>query len=196
MQRLIATLFAVLLVVVITTSAFADEKEKPAGGPTQRQAILALLTQLETGFNEGDAKGLAACWTENGEFVGPAGARAVGREEIERQFAAAFVARKGSKLQIHVNHLRLVSDGLALVEAIAEVKPAAATGGAPVADFVLVTQNGRWLIESAHETITHLPPQTNHLKEIEWLVGDWSSETSKAGITLRRLAIGPPTKPF
>ena len=46
-------------------------------------------------------------------------------------------------------------------------------------------QNGRWLIESAHETIAHLPPQTNHLKELEWLVGDWSSETSKTGITLR-----------
>ena len=84
-----------------------------------------------------------------------------------------------------MNHLRLVNEGLALVEAVAEVKPAAATGGVPVADFVLVKQNGRWLIESAHETIAHLPPQTNHLKELDWLVGDWSSETSKAGITLR-----------
>ena len=26
---------------------------------------------------------------------------------------------------------------------------------------------------------------TNHLKELEWLVGDWSSATSKAGLTLR-----------
>ena len=95
-----------------------------------------MLTQLETGFNEGDAKGLAACWTENGEFVGPAGARADGREDIEKQFQEAFAAHKGaSKLQIHVKHLRLVNDGLALVEAVAEVKPAAATGGAPVADF-------------------------------------------------------------
>ena len=81
--------------------------------------------------------------------------------------------------------MRLVNEGLALVEATAEVKPAAATGGAAVSDFVLVKPNGRWLIESAHETIAHLPPQTNHLKELDWLVGDWSSETSKAGITLR-----------
>ena len=50
---------------------------------------------------------------------------------------------------------------------------------------MLVKQNGRWLIESAHETVAHLPPQTNHLKELDWLVGDWASETSKAGITLR-----------
>ncbi len=183
MQRLMGTLSAVFLFVV-ATSVFADDQ--PAGGPTSRQAVLAVLTQLETGFNEGDAKGLAACWTENGEFVGPAGGRADGRESIEKQFAEAFAARKaGGKLQIHVNHLRLVNENLALVEAVAEVKPAGATDGAPLSAFVLVKQNGRWLIESARETIAHQPPQTNHLKEIAWLVGDWSSETSKVGITLR-----------
>jgi uncharacterized protein (TIGR02246 family) len=183
MQRLIGTLFAVLLVVLIATSVFAEEKT--ARGGTQKRAILALLTQLETGFNQGDAKGLAACWTENGEFVGPDGARADGRATIEKQFQEAFAARKGpSKLQIHVNHLRLVSESLALVEAVAEVKPTTAVGGVPVADFVLVKPNGRWLIESAHEAIARLPQQTNHVKELEWLVGDWSSAASQAGITL------------
>jgi uncharacterized protein (TIGR02246 family) len=212
MQRSIATLSAALLVVALATPLSAQEKPaekpaggdtprvkpiaaadkapvaagKPAGGDTPRQAVLAVLTQLETGYNHGDAKGLAACWTENGEFVGPAGARAEGREEIEKQFREAFAARKeAAKLQIHVNHLRLVNDGLALVEAVAEVNPAPLTGGDPVSAFVLVKQNGRWLIESVRETITRQPPQTNHLKALEWLVGDWSSETSKAGITLR-----------
>jgi uncharacterized protein (TIGR02246 family) len=183
MHRLIAVLSVVLLVVVFATNVPADE---PTAGSLQRQAVLAVLTRLETGFNEGDAKGLAACWTENGEFVGPDGARADGRESVEKLFTEAFAARKEThKLQIHVSHLRLVNEGLALVEAIAEVKPAMASGGAALSDFVLVKQNGRWLIESAHESIAHLPPQTNHLKEIEWLVGDWSSDTSKAGITLR-----------
>lgn len=183
MYRLIGTFSIVLLIVVSATTVFAVEKT--AAGTSERGAILALLTQLETGFNEGNAKGLAACWTENGEFVGPAGASADGRENIEKQFKEAFAARKEIKLQIHVNRLRLVNEGLALVDAAAEVKPAVATGGAQAVAFVLVKQNGRWLIESARETITHLPPQTNHLKAIEWLVGRWSSETSKAGITLR-----------
>ncbi|MEI8376109.1 MAG: SgcJ/EcaC family oxidoreductase [Planctomycetota bacterium] len=182
MHRLIGTFSAIFLVIVGATTVFADEK--PAAGTSERQAILALLTQLETGFNEGNAKGLAACWTENGEFVGPAGAQADGRENIEKQFKEAFAARKETKLQIHVNRFRLVNGGLALVDATAEVKPAVATGGAPVVAFVLVKQNGYWLIESARETITRLPSQTNHLKAIQWLVGRWSSETSKAGITL------------
>jgi uncharacterized protein (TIGR02246 family) len=184
MQRLIATVSAVSLVAATATTVFSQESA--AGVAPQRQAILTLLGQLETGFNEANAKGIAACWTENGEFVGPAGARINGRESIEKQFAEVFAARKErSTLRIHVTHLRLANEGLALVEATVEVKPAMTTGGVPLSDLVLVKQNGQWLIESAHETVAHLPPQTNHLKDLDWLVGDWSSETSKAGITLR-----------
>jgi uncharacterized protein (TIGR02246 family) len=184
MQRLIGTFSALLFAVSAAATVLAEEKS--AGGDTPRKAVLALLTQLEAGYDQGDAKGLAACWTPNGEFVGPAGARVEGRENIEKQFQEAFAARKEtSKLQIHINHLRLVNDGLALVEATAEVQPAPANDGDPVSAFVLVKQNGRWLIESVRETITHQPPQINHLKDLEWLVGEWSSATSKAGITLR-----------
>ena len=145
-----------------------------------------MLTRLETSFNNGDAKSLAACWTESGEFVGPQGTRADGREDLEKQFQDAFSARKvASKLTLHVNHVRLVNDELALVEAVAEAKPVAVVDGALIAAFVLVKQKGRWLIESARETLVHAPAQTNHLKDLDWLMGDWSSETSPAGISLR-----------
>jgi len=184
MQRLANSLSAVLFVFLIATAAHAQEK--PAGKPSPTKGILALLSQVETGYNEGDAKGLAACWTETGEFVGPAGALAEGRESIEKLFTEVFTGRKGtSKLEIHLNHWHLVNDSLALVEATSVVKPPVAVGGVAVSDFVLVKQNDRWLIESAHETVTHLPPQANHLKELDWLVGDWASETSMGGIRLR-----------
>ncbi len=178
MQRIISNLSAALCILAIAASAAAQVKPAvAAGGATPRQAILALLAQLETGFNEGDAKAMAACWTETGEFVGPGGLRISGRESIEKQFKEMFAARKDAgKLQIHINHLRLVNENLALVEATAEVTPAVAAGGAAVSDFVLVKPNARWLIESAHESATHLPPQANRLKELDWLVGRWASE--------------------
>ena len=210
MQRLIGV-FSVLLLIAVT--AFAQETATPAAGgkdeagsvdanpfkseekaaspggekdrsAADRPAILALLARLETGFASGDAKGLAACWTEDGEFVGPAGERADGREGLEKQFAEAFAARKTpGKLQLRMDHLRVVNKGLALVEAVAEVKPPVA-GGAPTTAFVLVKQGDQWLIESARETIAHLPSQANHLKELAWLAGDWASEPSKDGVAL------------
>ena len=96
MQRLIATLSAVLCILAIAASARPRKSRPRAGGVTPRQAILALLTQLETSFNEGDAKGLAACWTETGEFVGPGGARVRGRESIEKQFEEGLRRPQGA----------------------------------------------------------------------------------------------------
>jgi len=62
--------------------------------------------------------------------------------------------------------------------------------GAEARDMITAVNIGKYCMGTIHalsarETITRLPPQTNHLKEFEWLVGDWASETSKAGITLR-----------
>ena len=195
MQRLIGTLSAVLLVVAIATTAFADEKESLRRTTSDRQDSPCSADPIGNRFQRRRRQGSGSLLDGKRRVRRPR--RGQGRRPRRYREAVRGGVRRsqGSKLQIHVNHLRLVSGGLALVEAVAEVKPAAATGGAPVVEFVLVEQNGRWLIENAHETIAHLPPQTNHLKEIEWLVGDWSSETSKAGITLRRLAIGPPTEP-
>ena len=197
MQRLIGTVSAFLSLVVAATalaqgitSDKAAEKvaDKTAATSTERQGVLSLLTQLETSFNEGDAKGAAACWTENGDFVGPGGARADGREAIEKGFVEAFAARKGSKLQVRILNFRLVNESLALVDAFPEIKSAAADSpalAARTATMVLVKQNGRWLIESAHETSGHVAAGANRLKELEWLVGDWASETSQAGMSLR-----------
>jgi uncharacterized protein (TIGR02246 family) len=192
MRSACAAQLAFVIIAAITAIAVAADAPvivKSAGG-SSRQEILALLTQVQTNFAAADAKGLAACWTEAGEFTGPGGARTEGRENIEKLFQDAFAIHKGGKLSLHVQHLRLVNDGLALVDSIAEMKPAAPTGGTQICSLVLVKQNGgqqegRWLIESAHETTVHLPPQASPLKELQWLVGDWASPASPGGITLR-----------
>ena len=119
----LATVLALGIVATAMVSTAAGD-EKTAAGANERQAVLGVLSQLETGFNAGDAKALAACWTENGEFIGPTGTRADGRENIQKQFQEAFAARKAAaKLQLQVNHMRLVNKELALVEA-PEVNPA------------------------------------------------------------------------
>ncbi len=119
-----------------------------------------------------------------GRIHTPGGEVAEGRAGIEKLFKEAFAAHKQAKLLLHVQRFRMVNDGLALVDAVAEVKPAMATGGTPMASFVIVKQDGRWLIESASEVICHMPPQTNHLKDLQWLVGEWSTATTPVGISM------------
>jgi uncharacterized protein (TIGR02246 family) len=183
MLRPMRVLFAALFAVVLPVAALAQDTSNAAA--TQRQEVLAVLKQVETSFANSDARMLATCWTPTGEFVGPGGASAEGREGIEKLFQEAFAAHKQATLMLHVQRFRMVNDGLALVDAEAEVKPAVATGGTPMASFVLVKRDGRWLIESAREVICHMPPQTNHLKDLQWMVGDWASATTSVGITMR-----------
>jgi uncharacterized protein (TIGR02246 family) len=204
MLRLSSAVFVTLFAVVAMAAAH-DSAVGPTTGntvavperrqiPPGRQGVLDLLSQLESRYNAGDSKGLAACWTENGEFAGPAGARADGREAIEKTFAEGFAAQKGSKLIFHLLDMRLVNDGVALVDAAPEIKVAgpesqsgvdSATGDSRVVSLVLVKQAGHWSIENARETTLQTASQTDHLKELEWLVGDWMSDTSKAGVSLR-----------
>jgi uncharacterized protein (TIGR02246 family) len=176
----------VLLAVTGCFASTALSDDTPSVGAADRQAILALLSRMEVDFNAGDAKALASCWTENGEFVGASGARAAGRDGIEKHFQEIFAGQKESpKLKFHMLHFRLASDSLALVEAIADIKPPLVVNGAPVANFVLVKQSQRWLIENARATTSNLPPDPSHLKDLSWLVGDWSTEPSANGIALR-----------
>ncbi len=163
----------------------AQDLATPAAA--QRKEVLDVLKQVETAFANSDARMLATCWTRTGEFIGPGGASAEGREGIEKLFQEAFAAHKQATLMLHVERFRMVNDGLALVDAVAEVKPAVATGGTPMASFVFVKRDGRWLIESAREVICHMPAQTNHLKDLQWLIGEWASvasATTPVGITM------------
>jgi uncharacterized protein (TIGR02246 family) len=182
MLRSMRVLFAALLAAIVPAAALAQDLSTATS--TQRQDIVNLLKQVETAFANSDAHALAACWTPTGEFIGPGGASADGREAIEKLFHEAFTDHKPAKLLLHVQRFRLVNDSLALVDAISEMKPAVTTGGTPLASFVIVKRDGRWMIESAREVTTHMPQQTNRLKELQWMVGEWASATTPAGMTM------------
>jgi uncharacterized protein (TIGR02246 family) len=184
MQRFLGAAAAISL---LFTTVIASAQVAETGMEGARQQIHKLLTAMEESFNHGDAKGLAECWTPGGDFVGRSGARIEGRDAIEKAFRESLAARKNSKLQLHVLSLRIASGGLALVDAIAETSPPApAQGGEPSFSLVLVRRGDRWLIESARETISPAPSSVEHMKGLEWMVGDWAGEVpGQSGVWLR-----------
>ena len=183
MQRLLC---AVSIAVFLITTGIGLAEDAKTAEQKSEQDIRKLLTEMEENFNRRDAKGLAACWTPHGDFVGQNGERVEGRDNIEKGFRESFAARKDSKLQILVLSLRVIGEGFALVDAIAAVKPqATTTAGEPAFHLVLVKRDDRWLIESARDTISRVSRQTQQLKELEWLVGDWAEEgTRESGVSV------------
>jgi uncharacterized protein (TIGR02246 family) len=171
MQRLTAVFFGVVCLLV----AGAGRAQEP------KADIRKLLTEMEGRFEQDDAQGLSACWAPDGDFITRHGDRFVGRGELEKAFQASFSARKHKALKFHVLNLRLVGNDVALVDVIPDVKQEGTTQAEETdLHLVLAKHDGRWLVESAREIRT-APVQVQHLKDLEWLVGDWASQSSSPG---------------
>jgi uncharacterized protein (TIGR02246 family) len=174
MQRIFVSLSMVIIFAGIGTGATPETK---TGAQSPKPEIRKLLATLEDSFNRGDAKGVAACWTLKGDFVARTGERTEGRDQLQKGFQESLAAHKNSKLRILILSLRTVSDGVALVDAIADVTPPAASPlGEPGFSLVLVKHQDRWWIESARETTSRGPAPIKHIKDLEWMVGDWADE--------------------
>jgi uncharacterized protein (TIGR02246 family) len=163
--------------------AVADKPEAAAPQPEkapeskETQEVRHLLADMEEAFSKGDAKAMAACWTPTGDFASSVGGRIEGRENIEKVFQLSLLRAKNATLKMHLLSLRVVNQGLAVADVVSEMKPApVGQSGIAHATVVLVNSDKHWLIESAHETAVRATPVIDPLKDLEWLVGTWTTE--------------------
>jgi uncharacterized protein (TIGR02246 family) len=128
-------------------------------------------------FNKGDAKAVAAFWTEDATYVDQVGQEYKGREAIQKLYEKVFEARKGAKLAIHVTASKQLSPDVALNDGYTEVTPA--DGGPPTtARFttILVKKDGEWYLQSVRDSVAYPPSNARHLEDLAWLIGDWTGE--------------------
>ena len=174
----------ILMILIVVPIVCAMEKD--AQKSTEAE-IRQTIATLQENFNSGNAKSLAACWTADGEFVGPRGDRIVGREKIEGSFREFLAAHPNSKLQLGIASWRPLDDNVALVDLLTEMTPVPeGLPSEPTSTAVLVKRDGQWLIGSMYETLSSAPPHRTHLKNLQWLVGDWTEEgDAPVGVSVR-----------
>jgi uncharacterized protein (TIGR02246 family) len=133
-------------------------------------------------FNRGDAKALAAFFTDDGDMIDQEGHPVKGRKAIEEAYTKLFNGTKGSKLFITITGLRVARPDLALEDGFTEVVPA--DGGPPSSaryTVVHVKQEGKWLLESVREAIAVPPNNTERLEDLGFLIGEWTEDVDKGG---------------
>jgi uncharacterized protein (TIGR02246 family) len=131
-------------------------------------------------FDKGDAKAVAAFWTPNGDYVDETGRHMKGREEIEKAFTEFFSENKGLKVQIHTESLRFVTPDVAIEDGVTAVSEP--DGGPPSRaryTVVHVKKDGKWMLGSVHDAPYAPPSNYDHLKELEWAIGDWTNDSDK-----------------
>jgi uncharacterized protein (TIGR02246 family) len=132
-------------------------------------------------FDSGDAKALSALWKSDGEVVNSEGMRILGRESIEKAFAELFTKNPGSKVTIELLSAKADGEGVIVAEILPKITPPIDKSIYQTGAMVVLVKDksGKWLIEGVRER-NPIPASYEHLKQLEWMVGDWSVNAKKA----------------
>jgi uncharacterized protein (TIGR02246 family) len=153
------------------------------GNPEAEAAIQKQAEAFVDAFHKGDAQAVAACWTPDGEYTDETGRKLTGREAIEKAFTEFFAKYKGLKVGITSESLEFVTPDVAIEEGVSEVFPA--DGGPPSrARFrnVHAKKDGRWLLSNVKESAYTPPSNYEHLRPLEWAIGEWASDNTQGPV--------------
>lgn len=165
----------------------------PAPRGADEQAIKELLNAFTRAFNAGDAKAVAATYTDTAIVVDETGERVEGRAAIRERYAAVFADDPGSTIAIKVDSLRFLGPETALEDGRATITPSAGTEAPEITRFtaVYVKQDGQWRQAAVRDELASDLTPHDRLKELEWLTGDWVNESDDAVVaTTCKWAVG------
>lgn len=160
--------------LLISVSWNATATRQAFGQSEDETAIRNAVKSYAESFNKADAGGVAAHWSEQGEFITPAGLHLKGREAIQQEFAAYFEETKDAKVEIAEPTIEFLSPHVARETGTATVL--VPDGQPHVTDYeaIHVKTGDAWKMDSVHEVEPEVVPSNYHrLSELEWMIGQW-----------------------
>jgi uncharacterized protein (TIGR02246 family) len=182
-MRTRALYFLALPALVCVLGALPGLAQQPKGDPKDMEAIAKKAEAFIEAFHKGDAKAVAAFWTPDGDYTDQTGKHLKGREAIEKAFADYFAENKGLKVRINSDSLRFVTPDVAIEDGSTEV--AGPAGGPPTRaryTIVHVKKDGEWHLSSVRDSVFVPPTNYEHMRPMEWLIGEWADEVEGAEV--------------
>jgi uncharacterized protein (TIGR02246 family) len=174
------------LLAVLTTAIAGQEqiappkpKEPPTGAAkaadeaqhdADREAIRKQSAEFVQAFAKGDAKAVAAAWTEQGEYYDDAGAALRGRSEIEKEFAQFFKEHPKSQVAVEIDSIRFPSRDLAIEEGVLrQLRDGKELPSSTRYRALHVRDDGQWKTALCREW----GGGQDRLQDLIWLLGRW-----------------------
>jgi uncharacterized protein (TIGR02246 family) len=156
---------------------------KPADEPREadREAIRRAGEAFAAAFEKGDARAVAALWTDAAEYVHEDGVTLRERAEIEKAFTQVFKDGPPAKFEVDVRSIRFPSKDMAIEEGFLRHIPNGP--GLPSSsryETVLVREGGKWLIARSREWAAH----QDRLGDLGFLIGRWEGGPKGEEVTL------------
>ena len=168
--------FPLLCIFAAIGCGLAQDASPPAKLSPDQQAIRKNAEAFVAAFDQGDAKSVAALWTENGELSLDGEAVAVGREQVAEKYAEYFEENAGAKIEVNIESIRVLGPSLAIERGRSEVINDEDDIVADAYRLVHVKQDGKWLIATADVQQEIVEPPFDWKAELGFLVGKWKAE--------------------
>jgi uncharacterized protein (TIGR02246 family) len=137
----------------------------------------------------GDLDAIIAFWAADADYIDESGKATRGNDKIAALFRKALPDLKGTKVAIRIDSLKFLRPEICFEDGT--VEKTFATGIKETNRFAVVwTKSGdKWQISSVRDLPTEmndLPSMAAaQLKDLEWLVGEWTDEGAKAEVNLK-----------
>jgi uncharacterized protein (TIGR02246 family) len=161
---------------LLLTAICAPAIAKPSEKATDANAIRANIDSYVAAYNRGDAKAVAAHWSDSGEWISPSGERFQGKRAIEKELQTLFAEKKGVRIEVLRPSIRLVSADVAIEEGTVRVLRPDESSTESTYLAVNVKKNGHWKLDTVRETDVPeaAPTVASPLQDLAWLVGEWT----------------------
>jgi uncharacterized protein (TIGR02246 family) len=180
MKQFIRVTFA-----LITATIFVEPFAAGAENSNAEEAIRRTADSFTEAYNQGNAKALAALWTEDGEYaIGPT--KVKGRDAIAKLYAEFFRGHPGSKMKVKIDSIRLLAPTVAIEQGTASVT--GSQNGPPSESTytaIHIKQDDKWLMVGVRDSEAPTIKIDRDLKELDWLVGEWAAVKDGARIALK-----------
>ena len=174
-------LFASLSAVLAGVSLAQDS----ADTSPEKAAVLANDRAYEAAYAKADVKAMADFFTEDAQYTSEDGRTLNGRAEIEGSIRAAFQTKKGAKLAITLDSVRVLSPEVVLEKGSTTVTAKDGEIDRALYAAIYVKKDGKWKINQLIETPLADASPHDQLSPLAWLVGDWEEADKSDDLTVR-----------
>ena len=175
-RPILAVCFLLTLALMLRAGGPLRAAEKKPESKAPETAIRVMAKAFVDAFNRGDAKAVAAQFTDGATMADNRGEIIKGRTAIEAEYAALFKANPGAKMEVFITSLEFPSPTTAIEDGVAKVSAKGTPGSASRYTAVHTLENGQWLMATVRETRIELPSNFARLENLQWLIGTWENK--------------------
>lgn len=167
--------------VALASSVFA---QAPTDTSPEKAAVMANDRAYEAAYAKADAKTLATFFAEDAEYTNDEGRTFSGRAVIEEAIRAGLAGKKGSKLTITVDAVKVLAPEVVLEKGSTTVTAKDGSTDSSQYTAIHVKKDGKWKISQLVESPVPDVSAHDRLTELEWLVGDWEEADKAADVSV------------